>query len=141
MRSKPRRESERIQLINECQHSGMAVKDWCQQKGIIPNTYYRWISRLQKKGSIEKEATIAQPIVKPYMPEIVKVMVEKPAGIADTLYQTEPASSSGYQPLSSVFSGAVMEITCGIFSIKVSSQVNPHLLEETIRLIGGYMGC
>jgi hypothetical protein len=36
---------------------------------------------------------------------------------------------------------AVMEINLGSVRIKVSNQVNPHLLAETIRLLGGDAVC
>jgi hypothetical protein len=37
--------------------------------------------------------------------------------------------------------GAVMEITLGSVQIKVSNQVNPQLLAEAIRLLGGNAIC
>ena len=132
MRARTRSVAERIQLINECRHSGMVVSEWCQQEGIKPNTYWKWVVRLEEKGLIEKEATIPQQIVKPYRPEIVKVVVDRPTGIADALYSTELTCNSELQASTTVSSGAVMEITCGIFSIKVSNQVNSQLLAEAI---------
>ena len=31
--------AERVEV---CRNSGMTVKQWCEENGIVPNTYYRW---------------------------------------------------------------------------------------------------
>lgn len=28
--------------VGECRSSGLSVREWCRERGIIPTTYYRW---------------------------------------------------------------------------------------------------
>lgn len=41
---------EQYQLVLEYRRSGLTDCDWCRKKGINPNTFYTWISRLHKKA-------------------------------------------------------------------------------------------
>ena len=35
------------QLIQDCQSSGMTIRDWCAQNGIKEQTYYRNLQKLR----------------------------------------------------------------------------------------------
>ena len=37
-------------LIEEQRQSGLSIKKWCQQKNLIPNTFYYWKDRLFPGG-------------------------------------------------------------------------------------------
>lgn len=39
---KQRRLLEWSQRVIDCRQSGMTVKSWCEENGIVPKTYYRW---------------------------------------------------------------------------------------------------
>lgn len=39
--------------VGECRSSGLSVREWCSQRGIIPTTYYRW----EREVLSEAEAT------------------------------------------------------------------------------------
>ena len=36
-------------MISECQQSGIPVKEWCNQNGINPSTYYSRLRKLREK--------------------------------------------------------------------------------------------
>ena len=52
-------------LISECQQSGLSVKEWCDQNGINPSTYYSRLRKLREKVCSEIipiEAPMAETI-------------------------------------------------------------------------------
>lgn len=140
----PRRsQEEQLQLVHECRSSGLTAAEWCRREGIRMDTYYTWIERLSKRGLLEKPVTIPQRIVtEPFAPEIVKVQVEKAA--APVLTKDYPAHPIPIQEERSEKprsdrGGAVMEIDIRGIRIKVTNEVKPQLLAETLRLAGGGM--
>ena len=87
------RQREWAEEIAECQNSGMKIKEWCQMKGISPNTYYRRL-RMVRTALLEQDAQTMQQIVPlsssaalqrfetaaiqpPQIPEHEKVMIRK----------------------------------------------------------------
>lgn len=56
------RHREWAEQIQECQNSGMTVKEWCRRKEISPNTYY---TRLRK---IREEMLARQPELQSIVP-------------------------------------------------------------------------
>lgn len=56
------RHREWAEQITECQNSGMKVKDWCQEKGMSCNTYYRHL-RIVRTELLEKAEGSMQKIV------------------------------------------------------------------------------
>ena len=134
-------EEERIRLIRECQHSGLTANEWCRKNGVSRNTYHTWLTRLRKKGLIEAAATITTVVSsEPYHPDIVKVeLAKEEAKVSGMAYGSLSGESERNEPASG--KGAVMEITIGTVRIKVTNQVNPQLLAETLQLIGGACRC
>jgi len=78
-------------------------------------------------------------IHEPDLPDIIKVDLTgrrdiRPAGYkAADIWQEDPDSEAG--------KAAVMEIDVAGIRIKATNQVNPQLLAEVIRQIGGIQGC
>ena len=87
------RQREWAEEIAECQKSGMKIKEWCQMKGISPNTYYRRL-RMVRTALLEQDAKTMQQIIplssaaalqqsepaaiqSPQIPEYEKVMISK----------------------------------------------------------------
>ena len=137
MRACRRSTQEQLHLINECRTSGLTIADWCRREGIRPATYHTWVSRLSEKGLLEKPAVIPQPVIRdPYMPDIVKVEVTPPSKHIPKSLPCPIDEPEGEYALTNQMD-YVMEITLGSIRIKVSNQINPQLLTETIQLLGG----
>lgn len=128
---------ERLEMIKACQVSGLSVAEWCRRNGLNDNTYFNWVTRLRKKGLLETPAVIPESIPhEPVQPEIVRVEIgSKPACISD-----EAKHVSSCLP-EKTGTGAVMEIAYGGVKIKVTNQVDPQLLAQTLRMIGGSVAC
>ena len=132
---------ERLQLIKDWQLSGLTISEWCRRNGIHKNTFSNWIHRFRKQGLLETPAVIPEPIIRdPVSQDIVKIEVARNSGSAASGIISETAANfPGFQFSDS--QGSVMEITLGRVQIKVSNQVNPQLLAEAIRLLGGSAVC
>ena len=128
---------ERLQLIKDWQLSGLTISEWCRRNGIHKNTFSNWIHRFRKQGLLETPTVIPEPITRdPISQDIVKIEVAKNSGsVSREIIPETAAMIPGFQ--FSDNKGAVMEINLGSVRIKVTNQVNPHLLAEAIRLLGG----
>ena len=125
---------ERLQLIKDWQLSGLTLSEWCRRNGIHKNTFSNWIHRFRKQGLLETPAVIPETITRdPVRQDIVKIEVARNSRSVSSEIISEPPFSDNQ--------GAVMEITLGSVQIKVSNQVNPQLLAEAIRLLGGNAIC
>ena len=132
---------ERLQLIKDWQLSGLTISEWCRRSGIHKNTFSNWIHRFRKQGLLETPAVIPEPIIRdPVSQDIVKIEVARNSGSVSSEIIPETAAMIQGSQLSDN-KGAVMEITLGSVQIKVSNQVNPQLLAEAIRLLGGNAIC
>ena len=138
MRSKRTSSNEQLRLITECHQSGLTNYEWCQQHNINLSTFYAWIYRLKQSGKIDIPAVIPTVVRKePEQPDIVKIKIEgerqiatvpKPVLTPEQPAETLPAmqTQSGYP---------VMEIIISDVHLRVTNDVNPVLLAETIRLL------
>ena len=132
---------ERLQLIKDWQLSGLTISEWCRRNGIHKNTFSNWIHRFRKQGLLETPAVIPEPIIRdPVSQDIVKIEVARNSGSAASGIISETAANFPGSQFSDS-QGSVMEITLGSVQIKVSNQVNPQLLAEAIRLLGGSAVC
>ena len=143
MRAQRRTPEEQLEMVRLCRASGLPISEWCRREGINPDTYFTWIERLQKRGMLEKAASVAQRIVnEPYAPEIVKVQVEAPVQSEPKPYpslsQTNMETASVAVPSSR--NEQVLEINIRGIRIKATNHVDPQLLFDTLRVIGGGPG-
>ena len=132
---------ERLRLIKDWQQSGLSISEWCCRNGIHPNTFCNWIHRSRKQGLLETPAVVPQPIVQDPVPQdIVKIEVvpRDRESVATTMIQ---AKKDPLEAIPSSNKVAVMEILIGNIRIKATNQINPQLLSETIRLLGGDALC
>jgi transposase-like protein len=132
---------ERLRLIKDWQQSGLSISEWCRRNGIHPNTFCNWIHRSRKQGLLETPAVVPQPIVQDPVPQdIVKIEVvpRDRESVATTMIQ---AKKDPLEAIPSSNKVAVMEILIGNIRIKATNQINPQLLSETIRLLGGDALC
>ena len=138
MRSKRISPDEQLRLITECRQSGLTDYEWCQQHSIKASTFYAWVHRLKQSGEIDISAVIPTVVRKePEQPDIVKIKIEgekriatipKPAITPETPLETLPSMQTkpGYP---------VMEVIIRNVHLRVTNDVNPALLAETIRLL------
>ena len=46
--------------VNACRSSGRTVKDWCKERGVCEQTYYRWQKRLFEMARQQQEGRFAE---------------------------------------------------------------------------------
>ena len=137
MRTNRRTPEEQLEMVRLCRASGLTIAEWCRREGIKPDTYYTWTERLRKRGMLEKAAPIPQKIVnQPFAPEIVKVQVEPP----EQQIQYPGLPPTDQEAASSTCNEQVLEINIQGICIKATNHIDPQLLFETLRLIGGGSG-
>ncbi len=74
MRAKRIGRDEQIRLIMECRGSGLSDYQWCEANGVLPGTFYMWISRLRKAGYTIPDPAKRQKAV-PIIQDVVKLPV------------------------------------------------------------------
>ncbi|MCR5660709.1 MAG: transposase [bacterium] len=138
MRSKRTSSEEQLRLITECHQSGLTDYEWCQKHNIKVSTFYAWVHRLKQNGEIDIPAVIPTVVRKePEQPDIVKIKIEDERRISATpkaaLTPEPPAETL---PLMQSQPGyPVMEVIISNVHLRVTNDVNPALLAETIRLL------
>ena len=65
------RKQEWVQIIRECQSSGLSNKEYCRQHGISEKSYYYWLRKLRSAAAES-------------IPQIVEM--EPPATVEDKVY-------------------------------------------------------
>ena len=79
--------------VAECRSSGMSVREWCEGKGICPQTYYRWekavlaeaSGQLWARGGAAMQATSLAPVFAELTPMQPKTLLQKPEGAVATI--------------------------------------------------------
>ena len=135
---------QQLQLIMECRRSGLSDYQWCQEHDINPGTFYNWVSRHRKKACecIPDAGTQNNDPVP--QQEVVRIDPERLSGdpladpeIAVPAYVPVPAAVT---PELSCSSGHALEIVLNGVVLKVSNDISPGLLSQTLRLLKG-MSC
>ena len=143
MRSKRRTPDEQLKLIAECRQSGLTDYEWCQENSIKVSTFYAWVHRLKQSGKIDIPAVVPTVIRRePEQPDIVKIRIEGERELApaeNNSLTAEPPIES-FPTLQPQQSYPVMEVVVDGIQLRVTNDVNPSLLAETIRLLRG-AGC
>ncbi len=138
MRSKRTSPEEQLRLITECRQSGLTDYEWCQQHNIKVSTFYSWVHRLKQSGEINIPAVIPTVVRKePKQPDIVKIKIEDESQIATApkpVLSPEPPAET--LPAMQTQPGyPVMEVIMSDVHLRVTNDVSPTLLAETIRLL------
>lgn len=127
---------EQYKLIMECRSSGLSDYQWCTEHGINPGTFYNWVKRLRKKACYSIPAPTGRT---DYLPA-AKQDVVKMEIIPDTILEPEVFDhKTSVNPISQTVP-APMTIRLGNASILLQNDVDPKLLEQMLRFIGG-MSC
>lgn len=126
-------DDELFQLITECRNSGLSDFQWCKEHGIKNSTFYSWIARLRKKGTVIPDSAKRHCPV-PVRNEVVKVdLVPDTCPICENeLEQNAPFSRSISTPCN-----PTVEITAGTLCIRLTNDVHPDLLGTILSAIGG----
>ena len=138
MRSKRTSPEEQLRLITECHQSGLTDYEWCQQHSIKVSTFYAWVHRLKQSGEIDIPAVIPTVVRKePEQPDIVKIKIEGEKRIATTPKSAlTPELPAGTLTSMQTQPGyPVMEVIISNVHLRITNDVNPVLLAETIRLL------
>lgn len=131
MRSKRVPFDEQLRLIMECRNSGLTDSQWCLENNIKHSTFYTWIERHRKAASF-----IPESATKPAQLEEHEVVRIERNQLAHT--QSLPETPLIYEsPKAYPDPAPAMEITiCGAV-LKVSNDINPGLLAQTLRVLKG----
>ena len=138
MRSKRTSREEQLRLVTECHQSGLTDYEWCQQHNIKVSTFYAWVHKLKQSGEIDIPAVIPTVVRKePEQLDIVKIKIEGERQMATApkaVFTPEPPAetllSKQTQP-----GYPVMEVIISDVHLRITNDVNPVLLAETIRLL------
>ena len=131
MNPKRVRKSEQVELIMEYRRSGLSDYQWCQNRGINPETFYNWVSKLRKAG-YEIPDSESRTSALPVKQEVVKLEMVEPAVSAPMM--TEQNVSHVTSP---TLPEIAAEIECGNFKIRFYQGADSTLIRNTLTCIGG----
>jgi transposase-like protein len=135
MHAKRMSADEQYKLIMECRSSGMTDYQWCIEHDIKPGTFYNWVKRLRKKACYDvPPATGRGRYVASAKQEVVKLeLIDDCAPI-----ELAPVCNrETYLVDNSTASDSAIEISIGSAVIKISNAVDPVLLAQVIKSVGG----
>lgn len=135
MRSPRRSADEQYSLIMECRRSGLSDQQWCMQHDINPGTFYNWVKRLRKKACYDIPAATGRAgLTTPVKQEAVKVdIIPDQDPIPQTLTLPKDDKQESFsQP-------APIEIRINEAVLRISNDVDPRLLAEIMRILGGFV--
>ena len=72
--------------VADCRSSGMSVKEWCEENGCSPKTYYRWeqeiLGKVRQIAKTQSQPVLAElPLTKPVQDCSLKRDVFVPAAV------------------------------------------------------------
>lgn len=129
MRAKRINREEQIRLIMECRKSGLSDYQWCEANGILPGTFYNWISRLRKSGH-----TIPDPEAEPATATLVQEVVKLPvvdSGSSGNAVEDQNAGNLTSSGLTAV------EIELGNATIRLYNGADTRLVQHVLQCMGG----
>jgi transposase-like protein len=135
MQAKRKSADEQYELIMECRNSGLSDYQWCQEHDINPGTFYNWVKRLRRKacydippatGRGSYKASAKQEVVKLEVIDSYDSIKPVPACSKDTLIIAD-----NLMPQSTI------EISFGAAVIKISNAIDPSLLAQVLKSVGG----
>lgn len=119
---------EQLKLINECRQSGMTDADWCRENGIAVSTFYNWVSRCRKVA--------ADQIPVPNYGHL-EIPQAKPDVVPIDIVQDHSSKQQTAQLMQQAYPDAphAIEVALKDVRIRISNDVDPHLLARTLHLI------
>lgn len=115
--------SEQYRLIMECRQSGLSDHQWCLEHNIKPGTFYNWIKRLKQKGVTDIPAPAGRDGYQP-SPKQEVVRID---------FQQQPVISTKHSDKMH----HTMELSVDGAFIRITNEVDPKLLLQTLRILRG----
>ena len=135
MQTVKRTADEQYRLIMECRRSGLSDFQWCNEQGIKPGTFYNWVKRLRKKACYDIPPATGRGGYKPSeQQDVVKLeIVDQPVLHEETpqLLNTIPERTDTNRMATTA------EIRLGSALIRLSNDIDPALVAQIIRSVGG----
>ena len=129
--SKYRSQQHWLKLITECRQSGMTDMDWCRANGISRSTFYKAVKRLRDSACELPEPKVISDhcldLTAHCNQDIVPICI-----LPDEQPQTPDIPSS-------CCTSYAMEINTGSMTIKISNDISPGMLSQTLRILGGLL--
>ena len=129
MRAKRVNRDEQFALIMECRGSGLSDYQWCMANGILPGTFYMWISRLRKAGYTIPDSAARQKAT-PVIQEIVKLPVVD-CETADSQIVMQNANDPTTDPQ------AAVEIEIDGMTIRIHNKADAEVIRSVLQTVGG----
>ncbi len=135
MRAKPVSPERQLELIMECRQSGMSDCQWCLEHDIKPSTFYNWVSKQRALACADIPAPAARNNDVSKQQEVVRIsMQQMPPQLSKTGDNNGQISEQISVPL------PVMEVALNGAVVRITNDVSPMLLSQTLSILGG-MSC
>ena len=129
--SKYRTQQHWLKLITECRQSGMTDMDWCRANGISRSTFYKAVKRLRASACELPESKVVSDncldLTASCNQDVVPISI-----LPDEQTQISDVPSTPRTPYA-------MEISTGSMTIKISNDISPGMLSQTLRILGGFL--
>lgn len=131
MRAKSIPKEKRFQLVLECRKSGLTDRQWCEQNGINPGTFYNWVKRFRQEGTFEipesEHRNTNTPV--PHFQDVVQVSI-----LPDFTKEPELPASINQSDSRNLYP---IEIQCASCRIRLNNAADPHLAAILVQNLGG----
>lgn len=145
MRAKRIPFEQQLQLIMECRNSGLSDYQWCQEHDINPGTFYNWVKRHRQKAcecipdiTNRNDHPVPAPrqeVVRIDPKQLAREIPEKPV-LPEPEHIQVPAVTA-MEPDRSFSTGHALEIILDGAILRISNDVSPGLLSQTLRILKG----
>ncbi len=120
-----------MSLITECRQSGLTDMDWCRANGISKSTFYKAVKRLRDKACVIPASVASSDtcvnLTSSNKQDVVPISIipdEQPH-----IHDIPRAFPSPY----------AMEINAGSLTVRISNDISPGMLSQTLRILGGFL--
>lgn len=129
---------EQYRLVMECRQSGLSDYQWCLQNDIKPSTFYTWIQRLKKRGVCDIPDSVGRNSYSPApKQEVVRIDFSAPCPSTSGYVDTVSCSATEMPEQASVLR-PTLELNVSGINLKVTNEVNPTLLMQTLQMLKGF---
>lgn len=126
---------QQLQLILECRKSGLTDSQWCIEHDINPGTFYNWVKRHRQNASAEIPAPFNRQ-TRPAVTRTQEVVRVEPVQLRP-VDKEEPVEFTSMMQQPDVSCVTTMEISINGTVLKVTNDINPGLLAQTLRVLKG----
>ena len=134
MRAKSVNKAQQLEFILECRNSGLTDYQWCMEHGILPGTFYNWVSKLKKEGYHDIPNPVSRLGHKSVKQEIVKLDVTTEESMAGNL---SPRVEQNACFPNNPNNDSIVEIVLPNATIRFINNTDSTLFRQTLRYLGG----